>query len=1202
MLFKRWISLSLFLACSGLAPTGAAYAQTTFHWLNTGGGSYHAAGNWTPAGGPPLFDDFARFGLSATYGVNFSNAGTQTIDFQVSNGNVTFANLNTTAQHFWGSSSTNYVGPSAADANSSATLNLTNMFHLPMRGNHLIVGRAAGKTGTLNINNNGNWESWSNGNFILGQAGTGNLNISTSGILQKSSLKSSNVSIGATGGTGQASVSGFNASLTATNVMGVGEGAGSLGQLTISNQGKVTVADSLYVGVSSVLDNKITVTGSGSELVLGNDVTSIGFNGGNGTIHLQSGGKSTNNGSSINIGDSAGSTGTLTITGSGSQFLSADSSIMRIGKAGTGNVNVSSGGNLTVSQLIIGDAALGVGSLALQGNGTLVDLFGTQSNVVGSNGTGSISLDTGSVLNSNGGLKFGSSGIGSLSVKGGSQVYSASGDVGSGPSGSSALVSGSGSLWSMTGGLDVGFENAATLQIENGGQVSTNGGRLGVIAGSTGTANITDATSIWNNSGTGVFVVGQSGHGILNLTNGGDMTSKSAVLASQADGQGTVTVNGVGSTWTISNGIFLGDEGQGAMTISNGAEVIATANAFIRVGVGADAVGSLTLTGGGSKISGAAGSSLNIGFGGQGALDIRQGATANVVNGSIGSTATGIGSAVVRNAGSQWNVAETLDVGRAGEGSLLIQNSAKTTAKNLQIGRDFGSKGTVTLSGASSSLEVVQNASVGGTSVAEGGAATLNINSGATATIGNQLTLWSQGEVNLNGGTLKLGSLNDQSGQFNWNSGTVQFTQNTILNNGLLNALVGTAHSLENGQTLEAAAGNALIVGNTNFAVDGGKVQTTDFTNVGATAINKGSLNASGQFLNDVQGTFVLQNLGQASFAGSVINNGSFIMASSAAKSSGGLFTNNGSLSGYGRLQHQLQNNGTLAVNAGSHLINDNGALTSTNANIIQMGGGRLEVTGALSNSSGAFITGHGVMATSAANPGDLGLLNRGVMAFSGGDMDVYGDVRNLSGGRIMTSGNSTTTFWDDVDHNGTEIRTALGSSTVFFGSVSGAGPFTGLGSVFFEGDLKPGNSPADVLFEGDLYLSHTATLNMEIGGLLEGAEFDQLSVLGDVSLDGLLSLTLINGFDPVFGDSFMLIENRGMNALIGQFVGLDQGATLWAGSQQFSVDYYGGSGNDFVITAVPEPSSALLVAAVFGWMSLFRRRETTARNSKMKH
>lgn len=1191
---KRLLLCLTWLILAGLySPT--TIAQTTFHWLNTSGGSYHTSGNWTPLGGPPLFDDFARFGLSATYGVNFSSAGTQTIDFQVSNGNVTFSFLNPTAQHFWGASSTNYVGPAAGAVNSSATLNLTNMGSLPMRGFNLVVGRAAGKTGTLNIFNNGNWDSYNNGSVIIGSEGTGNLNISTTGILQNSSLKTSSLAIG-NGGNGVASVSGFNASLT-TDLLSLGSGSSSLGKLTISNQGKATVFNSMYVGGNSSFDNEVTVTGNGSELVLGKEFSIIGSGGlspGKGTLNVLNGGKVTNSGSSIIVGAGTTSVGTVNITGNGSQLLSTGLAEMTVGSGGSGAINVNGGGNLTVSQLKMGSSAGALGTLSLAGNGTLVDIFGSSTNFIGESGTGAIALDSGSVLNSNGDLVFGSVGVGTLTVNGGSQVYSASGRVGQGAANSSASISGSGSLWSMTGALDVGWSNSATLQLDNGAQAISNGGRLGTLAGGNGYAIVAGAGSNWNNAGTSTFVIAQSGQGWLDIANGGSMTSNHVSIASQATGTGTVNLYGSSSQWSIGKGISIGDDGLGELSIADGGKLAVDNNAFVRIGHDAGAQGSLIVKGAGSNVAGGTGSFLTVGRSGAGTLDVRQGGAVNVANGRIGQLVGGVGSAMVRNAGSQWNNAETLEVGTLGHGTLAIQNAGKVTAKNLTIGREFDSAGTVTLSGLSSSLEVAQEAIIGGGAGDDGGVGSLNVQSGSTASIGNQLTLWSQGTVNLLGGTLKLGSLNNQGGQLNWNSGTVQFTQNTILNDSLLNSLLGPSHALGNGQFLQTASGQTLIVGNTHFAVDGGQVQTANFTNVGSTAINKGSLHASGHFLNDVQGHFVVQNLGQTSFAGGVTNNGGFQLASAAAKSSGGVFNNNGTISGRGRLQHQLLNNGLVAISSGDQLINENGANATTNHGQIQLTGGRLEVTGLIENSAGAFMTGHGVLGTSTGTPGSLGLINNGTIAVSGGAMDIYGDVRNLAEGRVHTSGHSTTTFWDDVEHNGSEIRTSAGSSTVFFGSVTGAAPYTGSGSVFFEGDLKPGNSPANVTFEGDLHFGEFAKLNIELGGLLAGLDYDQLTVHGSAWLDGLLSIDLTDGFNPTLGNSFTVIRNRGSSPLFGQFIGLNQGASLFAGGHQFTVDYFGGSGHDFVLTSVPEPSSAVLLVVSLVGFGLVRRRPTT--------
>ena len=215
---------------------------------------------------------------------------------------------------------------------------------------------------------------------------------------------------------------------------------------------------------------------------------------------------------------------------------------------------------------------------------------------------------------------------------------------------------------------------------------------------------------------------------------------------------------------------------------------------------------------------------------------------------------------------------------------------------------------------------------------------------------------------------------------------------------------------------------------------------------------------------------------------------------------------------------------------------------------------------------------------------------NLGVIAFSGGNTDIRGDVQNNSGGHIVIGGGGVLTFYDDVVHNGTEIRTDGGSRTVFFGSQSGAGPFTGTGVVEYAGDLRPGNSPANVLYQGDVQLDPSSRLVMELGGPTPGSQYDRLTVQGSITLSGTLEVDLINHFVPSAGQSFTLIDNQGAGPLIGVFAGLSEGESFTAGGVMFSATYHGGDGNDFVITAVPEPGTFALVGlAGIGWVTFWR-------------
>ena len=60
------------------------------------------------------------------------------------------------------------------------------------------------------------------------------------------------------------------------------------------------------------------------------------------------------------------------------------------------------------------------------------------------------------------------------------------------------------------------------------------------------------------------------------------------------------------------------------------------------------------------------------------------------------------------------------------------------------------------------------------------------------------------------------------------------------------------------------------------------------------------------------------------------------------------------------------------------------------------------------------------------------------------------------------------------------------------------------------------------------------ATLEVELGGLLPGSEFDRLSVAGQATIDGSLDVSLINGFAPSAGNSFEILAANG--GVFGEF------------------------------------------------------------------
>lgn len=294
----------------------------------------------------------------------------------------------------------------------------------------------------------------------------------------------------------------------------------------------------------------------------------------------------------------------------------------------------------------------------------------------------------------------------------------------------------------------------------------------------------------------------------------------------------------------------------------------------------------------------------------------------------------------------------------------------------------------------------------------------------------------------------------------------------------------------------------------------------------------------------------------------------------------GGAIQNAGTVSGTGTIGTDLFNNLT-----GKVLVDSNDRLKVTgdvnNSGAIQLNGGVLQVDGTLANKAGSQISGRGTLRTG-QDDSVATLKNEGAIAFSGGFSDVYGDVSNTGNGQLMSVGGGVATYHGDVVHNGKEIRTSAGARTVFLGSLSGAGSFTGSGTVEVQGDLRPGNSPALVTFDGDLELGSTATTTMELGGLLRGTQYDALNIKGHAYLGGALDVVFYKGFDAKMGDTFHLFDG----SLIGQFDSLSlpqlNGGMHWDLSGLYT------HGN---IAAVPEPTSMIALAAGLGVMLRRRRR-----------
>jgi hypothetical protein len=93
---------------------------------------------------------------------------------------------------------------------------------------------------------------------------------------------------------------------------------------------------------------------------------------------------------------------------------------------------------------------------------------------------------------------------------------------------------------------------------------------------------------------------------------------------------------------------------------------------------------------------------------------------------------------------------------------------------------------------------------------------------------------------------------------------------------------------------------------------------------------------------------------------------------------------------------------------------------------------------------------------------------------------------------------------------------------------------------------------------------SSDSLLDVDLGGLMAGDQFDQLAVTGNAMLNGVLEVALTGGFALSKGLSFKIIDTAGTRT--GTFTGLAEGAKVGTFGKDLFISYNGGDGNDVVL------------------------------------
>lgn len=213
------------------------------------------------------------------------------------------------------------------------------------------------------------------------------------------------------------------------------------------------------------------------------------------------------------------------------------------------------------------------------------------------------------------------------------------------------------------------------------------------------------------------------------------------------------------------------------------------------------------------------------------------------------------------------------------------------------------------------------------------------------------------------------------------------------------------------------------------------------------------------------------------------------------------------------------------------------------------------------------------------------------------GDHEFQVVVNLQSDTTANVASNSTLTFNNELNLGSNDLTTtglgavvinndSTGDGNVIVqnGSLSGNGSIAGDVSNQ-SGTISPGNSPGLLAINGDFTQAEQGTLLIELAGTAARTEYDVLQVDGAVSLGGALEVSLLDGFEPLVGDTFSLLEFGSLSGNFDEILlpALGNGL-VW----DDSVLYSNGS-----ITVIPEPTTLLLLlGGLMAWYTVAKPRK----------
>ncbi len=745
--------------------------------------------------------------------------------------------------------------------------------------------------------------------------------------------------------------------------------------------------------------------------------------------------------------------------------------------------------------------------------------------------------------------------------------------------------------------LDLDLQNDGGTPGTDALVVATN---ANLVLSGTGSATVKVSQSVTVNAGASIETdngnllveANQQASPTAGAFNGVTITGANSKLI--CTGTGTLTVMGKGGNSGARYGVFVQaggkiNGGAGAVSvIGRGGNSTTAGNYGMHVTAGNSAITSLggnvsvTGTGGGSG-----GTSTNnygvyvftaatISAGGSGTVTV-------VGNGGNGSAGSNYGVFVSTSAAKITSEGGNVSVTGTGGGSgpnnrgVSVEATGQITASSsgtvTVVGNGSFSSGTANYGVYVTSIITSSGGNVSVTGNGRGIAAS-SLNYGVYVFIAGTISAGSTGTVTVvgNGGNGSAGSnygvfVSTAAAKITSSGGNVSVTGSGG-GTGPNNRGVSVEST---GQITAGGSGTVTVVGNGSFASTAtanygvyvnaaSSAITSSGGNVSVTAMGGGtgiSNSSYGVYVNNA-GTISAGSTGTVT----VVGNG----GNGSAGSNHGVFVSNFDA----RITSSMGNVTVTGTAGGGGSGTSIGIFTSVGTITTANNGGNLTLIANSMKISGP-VSANGSSSVTFRTSDNISIDLGPVFDYNGGPLQLSDAELNLVTGGTINIGHAQAgniTVSAAITHTGSDINLITAGDIL----ISGGQISAGTGTLLLDcGDspkaVKPTLTTTDVT-ASNLSFANGSNLAIAITTI---SNYTQLTVVGVINLTGV-DLVLSGSYVPVGGETFLIVDNDGSDAITGTFTGLAEGATIpnFLGSGLVAaISYIGGTGNDVSLTVV---------------------------------